>query len=126
MQVQVETDNHIENREELSRYVQGVVAGAAERFRDQVTSLLVYLHDDNSPGKGSLDDFRCLIEARLAGIKQVAVSGHANNMHTAINGAADKLTRALDSHFGKLEDRQRHAAGTGHLSADIEQQTPQP
>jgi ribosome-associated translation inhibitor RaiA len=120
MQVQVQTDNHIENRDDLARYVEGVVAGAADRFRDQITSVQVHLHDDNSPGKGSLDDFSCLMEARLAGTKQVAVSHHADNLHIAINSAAGKLTRALDSHFGKLEDRQRHAAGTGQISADIE------
>lgn len=119
MQVQVETDNHIEKRDELSRYVEGVVIDAADRFRDQITSVQVHLHDDNSPGKGGVDNFSCLMEARLAGTKQVAVSHHADNMHMAINAAADKLTRALDSHFGKLEDRQRHAPGTGHLSADI-------
>jgi ribosome-associated translation inhibitor RaiA len=120
MQVQVETDNHIENRDDLARYVEGVVTDATDRFRDQITSVQVHLRDDNSPGKGSLDDFSCLMEARLAGTKQVAVSHHADNLHIAINSAAGKLTRALDSHFGKLEDRQRHAAGTGHLSADIE------
>jgi ribosome-associated translation inhibitor RaiA len=120
MQVQVETDNHIENRDDLARYVEGVVADATNRFRDQITSVPVDLHDDNSPGKGSLDDFSCLMEARLAGTKQVAVSHHADNLHMAINSAAGKLTRALDSHFGRLEDRQRHAAGTGQLSADIE------
>lgn len=119
MQVQVETDNHIQNRDDLSTYVKDVAAGACDRHRDQVTSVQVHLRDDNSPGKG-VDDFSCLMEARLAGSKQVAVSHHAGNMHQAINAAADKLTRALDSHFGKMEDRQRHAAGTGQLSADIE------
>lgn len=124
MQVQVETDNHIQNRDELSDYVEGVVVDAADRHRDQITSVQVHLHDDNSPGKGGVDDFRCLMEARLAGSKQLAVSHHADNMHQAINAAADKLTRALDAHFGRLEDRQRHAPGTGQLSADIELRPP--
>jgi ribosomal subunit interface protein len=124
MQVQVETDNHIQNRDELSDYVTGVVVDAADRHRDQITSVQVHLHDDNSPGKKGVDDFRCLMEARLAGSKQLAVSHHADNMHQAINAAADKLTRALDAHFGRLEDRQRHAAGTGELSADLASRPP--
>lgn len=119
MQVQVETDNHIKNREELARYVEGVVSDAADRFQDNITSVQVHLHDVNSPEKAGADDFRCLMEARLAGTKPIAVSHHADNMHMAINTAADKLERALESHFGKLEDRQRHAKGTGEVSTDL-------
>jgi len=117
MQVQVETDNHINNREELSRYVEGVVMDAADRFQDNITSVQVHLHDDNSPEKSGADDFRCLLEARLAGRPPLAVEHRADNLHMAINGAADKLERALDSTFGKLEDRKRHAQSPGHLSA---------
>jgi len=117
MQVQVETDNHIQNREELASYVESVVLDKADRFGDQITSVQVHLHDDNSPDKKADDDFRCLMEARLAKLKPVAVNHHADNLHQAINGAADKLARSLESTLGKLEDRQRRAVGTGHLSA---------
>jgi ribosomal subunit interface protein len=118
MQVQVETDNHIDNREDLARYVESVVVEKATRFQDHITSVQVHLHDDNGPEKKADDDFRCLMEARLARLKPVAVSQHAGNLHQAINGAADKLARALDSAIGKLEDRKRHAVGLGHASAD--------
>jgi ribosomal subunit interface protein len=123
MQVQVETDNHIENHDDLARYVQSVVEDKTDRFVDHVTSVQVHLHDDNGPKKGDLD-FRCLMEARLNGLKPVAVSQHADNLHQAINGAADKLERALDSHLGKLEDRKRHAVGLGHLSASTGEAEP--
>lgn len=118
MQVQVETDNHIQNREELARYVEGVVVDAADRFQDQISSVQVHLHDDNSPDKAGADDFRCLMEARLNGLKPIAVTHHADNLHMAINTAADKLERALESQFSKLEDKQKHAKGVGELSAD--------
>lgn len=125
MQVQVETDNHIENREELSRYVQSVVLDKVDRFQDHITSVQVHLHDDNGPDKKAADDFRCLMEARLAGVKPLAVSQQADNLHQAINGAADKLGRVLDSTIGKLEDRKRHAVGLGHLGApDADEQQP--
>ncbi|MEW6703776.1 MAG: HPF/RaiA family ribosome-associated protein [Pseudomonadota bacterium] len=117
MQVQVETDNHIPNRDELARYVESVVLDKAGRFQDQISSVQVHLHDDNSPDKKGDNDFRCLMEARLSRLKPVAVNQHADNLHQAINGAGDKLARALDSTLGKLEDRKRHAVGLGHLSA---------
>lgn len=126
MQVQVETDNHIRNREELARHVESVVADAIDRFADHVTSVQVHLHDDNGPDKAGARDMRCLMEARLTGLKPVAVSDHADNLHQAIQGAVDKLERALDSQLGKLEARKRHAVGLGHLptGADGELEPP--
>lgn len=117
MQVQTETDNHIPNRDELKEYVASLVAEKIGRHQDQITSVQVHLHDDNSPEKKADNDFRCLMEARLVKLKPVAVNCHADNLHQAINGAVDKLSRALDSTLGKLEDRKRHAAGLGRLSA---------
>lgn len=124
MQVQVETDNHIHNREELASHVESVVTGKTDRFADHVSSVQVHLHDDNSPAKKGDLDFRCLMEARLNGLKPVAVSHHADNLHQAISAAADKLERALDSQLGKLEDRKRHAVGLGHLSAPDPEASP--
>jgi ribosomal subunit interface protein len=115
MQVQVETDNHIRNREELSRYVESVVSDAIDRFADHVTSVQVHLHDENSTEKAGARDQRCLMEARVAGLKQVAVSDHADNLHQAIQGAVDKLQKALDTALGKLQARQRHTPDIGHM-----------
>jgi len=117
MQVQVETDNHIPNREDLARYVESVVLDGIDRHQDQVTSVQVHLHDDNGPEKKGGQDFRCLMEARLTRLKPVAVNMHADNLHQAINGCADKLARALDSTLGRLEDRKRQAESLGRLNA---------
>jgi ribosomal subunit interface protein len=117
MQVQVQTDNHIDNHEELGRYVESVVVDAVDRYGEQITSVQVHLHDDNSAEKKGDTDKRCLMEARLNGLKPVAVTDHAATLHQAIQGASEKLERALQSTFGKLEDRKRHAEGLGHLSA---------
>jgi ribosome-associated translation inhibitor RaiA len=59
-----------------------------------------------------------MFEARVAGLKNIAVKHHAESLHLAIEGAADKLTKALESALGKLQDNQRRRAGTGELSAD--------
>lgn len=118
MQVQVQTDNHIDNREELARYVEAAVMGKVDRFRDQITSVQVHLHDDNGPQKKADNDYRCLLEARLTGMKPVAVNQQAPSLHQAINGACDKLERALDSTLGKLETRKKHAPSLGEVASD--------
>jgi ribosome-associated translation inhibitor RaiA len=109
MQVHVETDNHVEGREKLIEHVEGVMRDAVDRFEGQVT------HGD----KSGANDMRCLLEARVAGLKNIAVSHQAESLHFAIEGAAAKLTKALESALGKAHDRGRRHAGTGELSADV-------
>jgi ribosome-associated translation inhibitor RaiA len=118
MQVQVETDNHVEGREKLIEHVVGVIRDAVDRHEDQVTHVEAHLGDVNSGEKSGANDMRCMFEARVAGLKNIAVTHQAENLHLAIEGAADKLTTALESALGKLQDRQRRHPGTGELSAD--------
>jgi ribosomal subunit interface protein len=118
MQVQVQTDNHVEGREKLIEHVEGVILDAVDRYREQVTHVEAHLGDVNSGEKSGADDMRCMLEARVAGVKHIAVTHQAESLHLAIEGAADKLTKALDSTLGKLQDRQRRHAGTGELSAE--------
>jgi ribosomal subunit interface protein len=118
MQVQVETDNHVEGREKLIEHVEGVIRDAVDRYEDQVTHVEAHLGDVNSGEKSGANDMRCMFEARLAGLKNIAVKHQAENLHLAIEGAADKLTKALESALGKLQDRQRRHPGTGELSAE--------
>ncbi|HLL17966.1 MAG TPA: HPF/RaiA family ribosome-associated protein [Rubrivivax sp.] len=119
MQVQVNTDNHIEGREALIEHVEGVIRDAVDRYEDDVTHVEAHLGDVNSGEKSGADDKRCMFEARVAGLKNIAVKHQAESLHMAIEGAADKLTKALDSTIGKLQDRQRRHPGTGELSADV-------
>jgi ribosomal subunit interface protein len=118
MQVQVETDNHVEGREKLIEHVEGVIRDAVDRYEDQVTHVEAHLGDVNSGEKSGDRDMRCMFEARVAGLKNIAVKHHAESLHLAIEGAADKLTKALDSTLGKVQDRQRRHPGTGELSAE--------
>jgi ribosomal subunit interface protein len=118
MQVQVKTDNHVEGREKLIEHVEGVIRDAVDRYEDEVTHVQAHLGDVNSGDKSSADDMRCMFEARVAGLKNIAVTHQAESLHLAIEGAADKLTKALESALGKLQDRERRRPGTGELSAD--------
>lgn len=105
MQVQVNTDNHIGGSEGLVRQVQDVVEGTLGRFGDQVTRVEVHLNDENSNTESGGNDKRCLMEARLAGLQPVAVSHDGATLEQAIDGAADKLQKALDRTLGRLGDK---------------------
>jgi ribosome-associated translation inhibitor RaiA len=107
MQVQVETDNHVEGRDKLVQHVEGVVRDAVDRYEDVVTRVEAHLVDVNGAGKSGPDDLRCLLEARVAGLKNIAVSHQAESLHLAIEGAADKLTKALQSALGRQQDQLR-------------------
>jgi hypothetical protein len=45
-----------------------------------------------------------MVEARLAGLKPIAVSDHANSHEQAIFGAIDKLKTSLDKITGRLKN----------------------
>ena len=101
MQVQVNTDSNIDGREELIRRVEAEVEGTLGQYTDQITRVEVHLSDVNAAKSGG-DDKRCLMEARLAGRQPVAVSHEAATLEEAVDGAADKMKRSLDSTLGRL------------------------
>ena len=105
MQVQVHTDANIEGREGLIKHVRSVVEDTLSRFRGRVTRVEVHLNDEHSAQKSGRDDKRCVMEARLDGHQPVAVTAHAPSVHQAINAAADKLLRHVESTLGRLDDR---------------------
>lgn len=105
MQVQVNTDRNIEGDETLTGQVEAAVRGALDRFDDKITRVEIHLTDENSDKKGGADDVRCLMEARLAGLQPVSVSHRGPTVDEAVDGAAGKLTRALESRLGRLERR---------------------
>lgn len=96
MQIQINTDNNIQGREKLSENFQSVLKSSLDRFSDRVTRLEVHLSDENGPDKNGNDDKRCMIEARLEGMKPMAVTHQADTLDLALNGAADKMERMLD------------------------------
>lgn len=110
MRVQLKTDRHIEAHDELAHQVEAVVENVLGRFADQITRVEVHLSDENSQ-KGGGDDKRCLPEARLAGLRPMAVSHQAATLPQAIDGAAEKLARALESTLGRLGSKGRSSYG---------------
>jgi ribosome-associated translation inhibitor RaiA len=102
MQIHVNTDRHIHGGEDLHERVQGMVQDAISHLGDRITRIEVHLSDENSDKRGE-NDKRCMLEARLAGMQPLAVTHQAETLAQAIDGAAEKLERALEHALGKLD-----------------------
>ena len=96
MQVQVNADQHIEGREAMTVWVSGVVEKTLNRISDFVTRVDVHVSHENGH-KQSQNDKRCAMEARLEGLRPIAVTHHATTVNQAVDGAADKLFRLVAS-----------------------------
>lgn len=120
MKIQVNTDVHIDGNEALAAQVSASVEQALERFSEHVTRVEVHL-GDKSGGKSGQQDQRCMLEARLEGRQPVAVTEHAATLEQAVDGAAQKLARLLDSTLGRLHDHREKASGPPLTGAEPEQ-----
>ena len=105
MQIQVNTDHSIEGHEALAAQVSGVVESALSRFGDHITRVEVHLSDETSHKRGH-NDKRCMMEARFKGHQRSAVTHQAATLDQAVDGAADKLTRVIESTLGRLHDQE--------------------
>jgi ribosome-associated translation inhibitor RaiA len=101
MQILVNSDNHIKGGESTVERVKAVVEGAVDRFQSRITRIEVHLSDNNGPKHGAK---RTVIEARVAGLRPIAVAHEAATMPEALDGATDKLTRALEHTLGRLNE----------------------
>ena len=115
MLIQVSTDDNIEGREKLVRYVEAEVGRVLSRFADHITRLEIHLSDENGDKPGSTDK-RCVMEARPAGHPPVAVSHEGATLEDAWTGAAKKMLRLLESASGRASDRK---GGTSIRTDDI-------
>jgi ribosome-associated translation inhibitor RaiA len=105
MQVQLNTDHNIEGHEALAARVRELVESALTRISDRITRVEVHLSDESSH-KGSRNNKRCMMEVRLEGRQPVAVTHRAATLDQSIDGAANKLTRLIESTLGRLRDQE--------------------
>lgn len=110
MQIQVKTDRHIDGNEARIARISGLLEASLSRHGDHITRLEVHLSDENSDKKGGGNDMRCVIEARLERLQPIAVHHQAATVDEAVDGAADKLLRMIDSTLGRLRDQRRRGA----------------
>lgn len=107
MQIEFNTDHNIAGRGALAVQVSSVVESALSQFSDQITRVEIHLSDESSH-KSTPNDKRCVMEARLEGRQPVAVTDHAATVDEAVEGAAHKLARLIESTLGRLSHQQRH------------------
>lgn len=102
MQIQINSDHHISASPELAGRIQELVRGSLERYSDRITRVEVHLNDLNST-KGGDNDKRCLMEARVAGFGPIDANHEASSLDLAIDGAMEKLERAIEHKLGRIE-----------------------
>ncbi len=102
MQIQINTDHNIEVHEALAAHLRASVEAALSHFSEQITRVEMHLSDENADKSGQ-DDKRCLLEARLKGRQPIAASHEAESLGQAVDGAADKLARSIESALGRAE-----------------------
>ncbi|MBA3056480.1 MAG: HPF/RaiA family ribosome-associated protein [Gammaproteobacteria bacterium] len=104
MQVQVNTDDHIQGGEALAQWVRDEANTRLTRFKDHVTRLEVYLTDVDG-AKSGVNDKCCRLEARIVSRQPVTVTAEADKMAAAFIAAVEKLARAMDTDLGRVKDR---------------------
>jgi len=120
MQIQVNSDNHIQGSKRLEEWVRTTIESTLERYEEDLTRVEVHLRDENGDKPGP-HDMRCQLEARPKGHQPVSVTHKASTMEQAIDGAATKLEHALEHMFGKLRGKRANvvpiesAAHADHL-----------
>lgn len=105
MQVQINTDRNIDGDDAMIELAESVVRGALERFSERISRVEVHLSDQNSDKKFGTRDMRCLMEARVEGLKPTAVTHEAATYEDALEGAAGKMHRSLETTLGRLANR---------------------
>jgi ribosome-associated translation inhibitor RaiA len=101
MLIQLNTDNHVDGRDQVLRHVEIDLPRTLERFAQHITRIEVHFQDANADKSGA-GDKRCTLEARLRGQDPVAVSNSAASLGAAFAGARDKLIKLLDRRLARL------------------------
>jgi ribosome-associated translation inhibitor RaiA len=125
MQVLVNSDHHITSSVSVADRVTAILWPSLDRFADRITRVEVHLSDVNGAKRGARDK-RCVVEARAAGIAPLAVTDQAPTLREAIEGASDKLERALERTFGRLEDRAKDPADEDTVTVETLAEPEQP
>ena len=100
MQIQINSDHQINPSPELANRIRALIQDKLDRHSDRITRVEIHLNDQNSV-KGGSRDKRCLMEARIAGLGPVDVVHEAESLQLAIDGAMEKLERAIEHKLGK-------------------------
>ena len=103
MTIQFNADNNLTLHEGFRDKLNDLLSDELDRYSENITRLEVHLSDENGLKQGQ-DDKRCVIEARVEHKPPIAVTAYASNYELAVNDAAEKLKKTLDSKFGRMQN----------------------
>ena len=104
MTIQFNADNNLTIHESFRDKLHELLTSELDRFVENLTRLEVHLSDENGSKHGT-EDKKCLLEARVKNRQPVIVTAHASNYELAVNYAAEKLKKTLNSMFEKMHER---------------------
>lgn len=107
MQININSDNHIEMDERKLDFWKTEMSDSLSRFDSWVTRFEVHLTDENSHAKGGDDDIRCLIEARPKSHQPVSVDVRGATVEHAFKDGIRTLARRLDALADKARTEKR-------------------
>lgn len=107
MQIIINSDNHVDLKEDQVHHWETEIAESLERFNDWITRVEVHLTDENSRAKGGSDDIRCLMEARPASRQPVSIEVRSASVDRAIREATGTLERRLHAMADKARTESR-------------------
>jgi ribosomal subunit interface protein len=102
MQIQFNTDKNVTVSEGLIASSTSLISEKLKRYSQQITRVEVHFSDEDGRKEG-FNDKRCVVEARLAGMKPVAVTSQANSHEQALSGAIEKLKTSLERIIGRFD-----------------------
>lgn len=104
MQVLINSDHNITLTESSIGELESVVRSSLAHLESQLTRVEVHV-SDQSAGRPTDSDIRCLLEARPEGQEPQITSDNASTVDDAMHGALRKMLHALDARFGRLDHR---------------------
>jgi len=102
MHIEISHPNSLHVYNDEANSVSTLIENSVARFAHRITRIECHLGDVNAT-KGGAVDKRCMLEARLNGLRPIAVTHQAGSLLLAIEGAAQKLEHAVARRLGKLE-----------------------
>jgi ribosomal subunit interface protein len=103
MQIQIFAPG-VDMPDALRAYVERSIQDGLKHYLERLTRVEVHLKDLNSAKKNGVDK-HCLLEARPRGLDPIAAEHDATVFKDAVHLATQKLGRALQHRFEKLDAR---------------------
>ena len=107
MQVQINTANNVDASEALMAKMEADIRAGLSRFGDRLTRVEVHVGDEANVRHGAADT-RCMMEVRPQEQNPMTVTDNAATPALAVSGALRKMTAALETEFGKQDEKRGH------------------